>query len=242
LCTCQRGVYIERVLALVRPTAPLALTLLAFGCSGGESRQVVPIREDFSECPAPLISDEIENTCMNEELRVLFKDADRLSTNYFPVRLPRSMGSVAIETDVVLHGVSDSAAKPRLVAGGTACVASDVDEPERGYEFLVMPEIHGFGIILLDEKDKALRSLRYTKPLYLRSSETVKGVGAVNRVRGECHSSNGAVQLTMFVNGEEVAHSTDSRFMSFEQVSIQATSTADGADIRFDNFLAEQIE
>ena len=85
---------------------------------------------------------------------------------------------MAVETDVVFHGVSDTVATPRLVAGGTACVASDVDEPEQGYEFVVMPEIHGLGIILLDEADKALRSLRFTKPLSVRSSEAVKGVGA----------------------------------------------------------------
>ena len=34
---------------------------------------------------------------------------------------------------------------------------------------------------------------------------------------------------------------TDSRFPSFEQVAIQATSTENGTDIRFDNFLADQV-
>jgi hypothetical protein len=221
----------------------LPMTLLVVGlvgCGLGSDRQVLPIREDFSTCNAPEIDEEQEVGCVNGEGRFLFKDTENRVGAFNALLLPRSMDSVSVASDVTLHSVSGNAAK-QLVWGGVVCMASQEDKPAKGYEFVVLPRTHEFAILLLDETDPTVEQWTRTKALYLRTSETVRGVGSSNRVRGECRGANGTVQLTMWVNGEEVGHATDSRFPSFEQVAIQATSTENGTDIRFDNFLADQV-
>lgn len=234
--------YCEPVITRVGVPLLACLVALFSGCGGGgeSSRAVLPFEDDFSSCE-PEVDEAVAITCLNGEVKFLFKNTETRIGHYTGVLLPRSMRSLVVESDVRLESVSGDASK-QLVWGGVVCFASEEDEPAQGYEFVVLPGSHEFAILLLDETDSRLEPETRTKPLYLRASPTVKGVGSPNRVHGECRESKGTVDLTMVVNGEQLGHATDSRFRSFEQAAIQTTSIKSGTDIRFDNFSADQID
>ena len=125
---------------------------------------------------------------------------------------------------------------------GIGCWASGFDEPGRGYLFLISPHLGGIAIVGQDETNKSLEDDFYLDPLDERS-DAVAGVGATNKIRSECPGQADGVHLTMFLNGRQVAETTDpTGFHPFEAYGFAVISTKAGADIRFDNFLAEALE
>jgi hypothetical protein len=222
----------------------LALMALPTGCSTKEvGRSDLPIESDFSDCEG-WSDDDDENIllgCTDEQYKVLFKSTATEISHVIPRRSEEPVDSVGVEADVTIATLPGTPAK-QFVAVGLGCWISAPDEPLQGYEFLVSPGSHGYAIAKLDETNAAFKKQFYLQILVEGESPAVAGVGDPNHLRGECRGSANAVELRMSLDGEEIDHASDAAgFQAYEAFGFVCYSTEAGTDIRYDNFVAEEI-
>jgi hypothetical protein len=206
--------------------------LVAAGCAEELVTDELPIRDDFSgDCEwAEEEEDGLSIACRDGEYRILLDGSKRTESQAFFRVLEAATPSVNVEADVLVGAFPEPQPGDAFEFHGIACWAS-VD-PGRGYLFLIAPSESAFGIAKMDEEGLSF--------LVDRTSDAVDGVGETNRIRADCRSTQGGVDLTMSVNGEQVWATVDPRgFEPFEAVGLFARSTKAGTDLRYDNFSAE---
>jgi hypothetical protein len=223
----------------------LALMALPAGCSTKEvGRSDLPMENDFSDCDGWSTDDSehISLSCENGQYQALYKDTSMSISDYIPRRSDDPVDSVGVEADVTFQ-TAPGTPGDRLIAAGVGCWISAPNEPAKGYLFAVAPE-PSIAILKVDESDKSLEQQFFLRAFVDKDSAVVKEMPAVNRVRGECrHGGATSVELSMWVNGEEVGKATDSSgFFGYEAFGFAMFSSESGTDLRFDNFVAEELD
>ena len=62
-----------------------------------------------------------------------------------------------------------------------------------------------------------------------------------NRIRGDCETTDDGVDLTMYLDGEQVGNVSDhAGFRPFKALGFFVLSSEVGTDVRFDNFEAQK--
>ncbi len=229
------------------PAATLAvcvgLGLLVGGCAEEVRRSSLPISDDFShECFWSEDDDEdISLACEGEEYRVLYKRADERLHHMMPRRIEEPVSSAGVEAAATLRafpGRSDE----DFEAHGVGCWSSPVEGPSQGYLFLVAPKVRAIAIIRNDETDEKLQKQLFFQALVDEESDAVAPAGRTNRIRGECRTTEDGVELTMYLDGQEVGTAVDRNgFRSFEAFGFVVISSEAGTDVRFDDFEAEEL-
>jgi hypothetical protein len=209
----------------------LGLALVAAGCAGEAVTDELPIQDDFSgECAwAEGEDDDLSFGCRDGEYRILLDGSKVSESQAFFRVLEEPVSSINVEADASVRAFPESQQDDAYEFHGIGCFAS-VDS-DQGYLFLVDPSESAFGIAKQDGPKLSF--------LMDRTSDAIAGVGENNRIRGECKPTQGGVDLTMFVNGQEVWAVVDpGGFEPFEQVVLLVRSTRAGTDVRYDNFTA----
>jgi hypothetical protein len=230
---------------VVRPALMALLLLVGASCStSGVAHTDLPINDNFDEDCDGWATDEDENvslSCENGQYEVLFKSTANQASHFIPRRSKEPVESVGVQADVTLKTV-EGKADEQFVAAGIGCWTSSADEPIQGYIFAISPRTHAYAILKNDEKDKSIEDQFYLRALVDESSDLVAGVGEQNQMRGECRHTDNGVELTMWLNGEEVGSATDENgFTEYEAFGFADYSTDAGTDIRYDNFVAEEV-
>lgn len=110
---------------------------------------------------------------------------------------------------------------------GVICRASGT---ESFYTFIISSDgYYGIGKVKLENYQLI------DEDALLPSAEIEKG-SAINRLRAECVGD----QLTLYVNGVQIAQYSDDEFTSGDVGLIAGTYNEPGTDIRFDNFVVIQ--
>ena len=216
--------------------------LLTVGCEGEVRRSGLPIQDDFSgDCDWS--DDEDENVslgCTGGEYRVLFKSTEKMIEHLIPRRSEEAVNAVSVEADATLRAFPD-ASENDYEFHGVGCWVSPARAPGQGYLFLVNPEKEALAIIKMDETAPAEQG--FLKVLLDEESEAVPSIGEKIRVRGECRATEDRVNLTMFLEGEQVGSATDAPgFRGFAAFGFLVLATQPGTDIRYDNFTAEELD
>lgn len=223
--------------------AACALGLFVGGCAEEVRRSSLPISDDFSgECSWSQDDDEhIWLACEGDEYRVLYKRTDEQMHHVIPRRIEEPVPYADVEADVILHafpGRSDE----DFEMHGVGCWSSPVGAPSQGYLFLVAPGVSTFAIVRHDESDEQIEKGLVLQPLVEEQSDAVAPAGRTNRVRGKCRRTENGVELTMYLDEEEVATATDRNgFRPFEAFGFVVISSEAGTDVRFDDFEAEEL-
>jgi hypothetical protein len=237
------------VLAAPVRLGPVALIVVAVAigsaCGGEVKRSDLPISDDFSgDCEWSQDNDEhISLGCEDGAYRAQFKRADERIHHWIPRRIQESAESVSVEADVTLASFPGGSSDD-FQGHGVGCWASPVGEPLQGYSFIVAPGVRSIAVLRHDETDESLREQFYIRALVDEQSGAVAPIGETGRIRGECEATgDGGVDLTMYLDGEQVAKATDRPgFRPFEAFGFIVISTKVGTDIRFDNFEADEVE
>jgi len=129
-------------------------------------------------------------------------------------------GDVRIEVDATkIAGPDDNDM-------GVLCRYTKKNDALNFYYFMITSDGY-IGIAKMkDSNSKILSSEKMTK------SDTIKKA-SVNHIRADCIGD----QLTLYVNGTEVANVTDNEYTGGDIGLIAGTFTAPGVDIHFDNFI-----
>lgn len=206
--------------------------LVAVGCAEEVVTDELPIHDEFSgDCEwAEEEQDSLSIACRDGEYRILLDGSKVNQSQAFYRVLDAPARSVNVEADVLVRAFPEPQQSEAYEFHGIACWAS-VD-PGRGYLFLIDPSASEFGIAKMDEGGLSF--------LIDRTSDAVDGIGETNRIGADCRPTQGGVDLTMSVNGEQVWATVDPNgFEPFEAVGLYADSTKSGTDLRYDNFSAE---
>jgi hypothetical protein len=131
---------------------------------------------------------------------------------------------LSIEADAVLM-------KPRkgeFEGHGVTCWSTR----SLGYLFVLTPD-GTYAIIKGDVASGAVRFLKEGKADY-----ALPGVGARNRIRGDCEVADGVARLAFYVNGERVGVARDKAAgNSFNGYGLVVATSERNTDVRFDNVL-----
>ena len=158
-----------------------------------------------------------------------------------PKRVEEPVASVAVEADAALAAFPGGSSE-ELQLHGVGCFASGVGEPSQGYLFLVGPTVGGVAVVRQDETDETLEDSLFLSALVDEESPAVVPAGETTRIRAECEETGDGVELTMYLDGEEVARARDPEgFGPFEAFGFVTFSSRTDTDIRFDNFHAEEL-
>jgi hypothetical protein len=217
--------------ALVAFSSGLALAALGCTVEGVPVTDELPIRDNFSgECEwAEGEDDDVSYGCRDGEYRILFDGSEGNDNQFFSRQLEEAVSAVAVEADVVVRAFPESQQGDAFEYHGIGCWASS--EADQGYLFLIDPSTSEFGIAKQDGGNLSFLVVR---------SDGVAGIGETNRIRGKCQRTEGGVDLTMFVNGEQVWAEVDPHgFQPFKEVGFLVRSTKSGTDLRYDNFTAD---
>ncbi len=235
-----------------------AVVLLLSGCGDDGARTVpdageraepdageragLPIADDFSgECLWSENDDEeIKLACEGGEYRVLYGRVDERIQHVMRRPVEEPVRSVSVETDVTLTDFPGDPVED-FQAHGVGCWASPVGATaQQGILFVVAPGVSTFAVVLQDETIE--KTLRF---LIEEESDAVAPAGQTTRIRGECQATDDGVDVSMSLDGKEVAtarvpgqSAARARFQAFGFVSF---STRTDTDIRFDNFRAEEL-
>jgi hypothetical protein len=141
------------------------------------------------------------------------------------LRLARGVAVLAVETDV-----TERAGPRTSESAGLICLAGK--HKRAGYEFDVSPAGGFYGIVRLGTNGDT--------PLGTGDIPGVlKGVGSANRLRALCGKGSRGVRLTLWVDGREVADSTDKNgYGRFTGIALTAGSPRGGTEALFDNLVA----
>lgn len=223
----------------------LLVALALVGACGGEvARSDLPITDDFSgSCRWSEDNDEhISLDCQEGTYRALFKRTDERVHHVVPRRIAQSVASATVEADVTLRAFPGGSSED-FQAHGVTCLASPEGAPIQGYSFLVAPSVRGIAIVKHDETDASLEEQFYLRALVDEQSGAVPSVGETTRIRGDCRADGEGVELTMYLDGKEVARAHDpSGFAQFEGLGFVVMSTRVGTEIRFDDFKADALD
>ena len=162
-------------------------------------------------------------------------EAERIITH----ALEPPVDSVAVEADITLRALSGANADDSVFSG-LACMGSP---SSNGYAFFVGADgtgVRRFAIVKVDETNPSLSQV--VDYFVDERSDAVAGVGATNHVRGECRTNGQEVELTMFLNGNQVGTASDPDGRHpFNGLSFLVLSPNPGTDVRYDNFSAENL-
>jgi hypothetical protein len=132
--------------------------------------------------------------------------------------------TMSVEADAVL-------VRPKgggLEFHGVTCWASE----QLAYAFVLNPA--GEYGILKEDRTAA-------RPVVLKqgyAAQALPGVGARNRIRGECTATPTGTRLALLVNGDEAAVARDGRGAeSFGDFGLTVATSEAGTEVRFDNVL-----
>ena len=96
-------------------------------------------------------------------------------------------------------------------------------------------------VVKIDETDESVREQYYLRALLDEESEAVAAVGGTNRIRGDCETTDDGVDLTMYLDGEQVGNVSDhAGFRPFKALGFFVLSSEVGTDVRFDHFEAQK--
>ena len=220
------------------------LVALLGACAGEVARSDLPISDDFSgDCHGWSEDNDkhIALGCEDGAYKAVFKRADERPHHMIPRRTEEPASSVSVEADATLQAFTGDTDES-FEGHGVGCWSSPADEPAQGYLFLVSPSAQAFAIVRHDETDERLRNQFYFRALIDEESEAVAAIGETNRLRGECRETDDGVELTMYLDGEQVGTATDpDGFRDFGAFGFVVISTRVGTDIRFDNFEADEL-
>ena len=213
-------------------------------CAEQVARSDLPITDDFSGDCDGWSEDNDEHIalgCEDGVYRAVFKRTDERLHHLIPRRTEEPSSSVSVEADATLQAFPGGLGESFEVHGA-GCWASGFDAPAQGYLFLVSPSANALAIVRHDETDERLRNQFYFRAFVDEESDAVAAVGETNRLRGECRATDDGVELTMYLDGEQVGTATDpDGFHDFEAFGFVVISTRVGTDIRFDNFEAAEL-
>lgn len=223
----------------------LALT----GCGGEETRtaaETLPIRDDFEgECTWPQeTTDHDEVSCANGEYKVVITSAPRLS--YIPRRTQKGYASVSVsaKTTHLAQLTSED-----LAFQGVGCWASGRGDPVLGYVFALYELGDGTRGYLIGRNNESDPELQQN-PLRIgvlvdKESDSLPPVGSPAELRGECRKDEDSVALALYVDGERLASTVDTRDASainaFVAYGFIAFASKSGTDFSYDDFLAEEL-
>jgi len=220
------------------------LVVLLGACADEVARGDLPISDDFSGDCDGWSEDNDEHIalgCEDGAYRAVFKRTDERPHHMIPRRTEEPSRSVSVEADATLQPFTGATGES-FEAHGVGCWSSPADELAQGYLFLVSPSEQAFAIIRHDETDERLRNQFYFRALIDEESDAVAAVGETNRLRGECRASDDGVELTMYLDGQQVGTATDpDGFRAFEAFGFVVISTKAGTEIGFDNFEADEL-
>jgi hypothetical protein len=220
--------------------ALVAALLLLVGCASDVQREELPKEIDFSEgCDWTEDDDEhIFLGCEEGAYHARFKRTDERIHHIVPLRLETAADSMRFESDLTVAEYDGSSDDFELEAIG--CVSSEFGEPLQGYLFGIAPEIHGIAIIKVDETDESVAEQFYFRALVDEESEAVGGIGETMRITGECRPVGNTVELTMSVDGEQVADTRDpDGFAPYDAAAFVVLSTKAGTEMVYDNVRIE---
>jgi hypothetical protein len=220
------------------------LVVLVGACAEEVARGDLPISDDFSGDCDGWSADNDEHIalgCEDGAYKAVFKRADERPHHMIPRRTEEPSSSVGVEADATLQAFTGDTGES-FEGHGVGCWSSPADELAQGYLFVVSPSVQAFAIIRHDETDESLRNQFYFRPLIEEESEAVAAIGETGRLRGECRATDDGVELTMYLDGQQVGTVTDPRgFRDFEAFGFVVISTEAGTEIGFDNFEAEEL-
>jgi len=203
----------------------------------------LPIEEDFDGeyCSWPQVDyDYLTVGCEDDQYMVLFK-SEQTAKHILTHSLEPPVDSVAVEADITLRALSGANADGSVLSG-LACWVSRLGN---GYAFFVGADgtgVRRFAIVKYDEADPSLGEAAFFHYFVDERSDAVAGVGATNHVRGECRTNGQVVELTMFLDGNQVGTASDPDGRHpFNGLSFLVLSPNPGTDVRYDNFSAENL-
>lgn len=221
-----------------------AIALGLSGCANGtEEQSGLPMEDDFSgECSWSDTDDEqIRLACEGGEYSVLYRRVDEQVHHMMRQPVEEPVTSLSVEADARLEAFPGGSSED-LQAHGVGCWATPVGEPGQGYLFIVLPSLGAFAIFLQDEELAPEESPLV--PLVDEESDAVPPPGEMTQIRAECKATDDGVDLTMFLDGEEVGSASvpgEIGAAGFQAVGFSTFSTKADTEIRFDNFRAEEL-
>jgi hypothetical protein len=256
--TRWRGTGVGRVAVLMVACGTAALAMAGCGGGGGDggnpgggktqlAAERLPIRDDFEgECTWPRDDDEnAKLACEDGHYTVRFKSVENSIAHSVTRRTQTGYTSVSVraKSTLLLRPQRDG-----FAFQGIACWTSARGEPAYGYAFLVGTlgdGTQGYLIAKHDESDERLRSRLYLNPLVEEESDSRSSLGSAVEIRGECQKEGDRVRLALFVDGARVASAEDTRGASairgFGAYGLLVLASRAGTEIRFDDFLAEEL-
>ena len=220
-----------------------AVALALSGCgNGSEEQSGLPMEDDFSgQCSWSETDDEqIRLACEGGEYTVLYRQVDGQPHHVMRQPVGEPVTSVSVEADARLEAFPGGSNED-FQAYGVGCWATPVGGPGRGYLFIILPSLSAFAILLQDDELAPEESLVF---LVDEESDAVSPPGETTQIRAECKAADDGVDLTMFLDGEEVGSASapgEIGAAGFQAVGFSTFSARTGTDIRFDNFRAEEL-
>jgi pectate lyase len=198
--------------------AMAALILAVLAC-GVNTKQSVLFKDDFSNVNSGWDRSTNEYGTTDYENGSYRINIIQTDSFFFANPYKTFQNDVRIEVDAT------KAAGPDDNAFGVQCRYQDVDNY---YYFYISSDGYtGIGI----DKAKTKTIISSSDGNLVSDSSIVQGA-ATNHLRADCVGSN----LTLYVNGTQVASATDSTFTKGDVGLIAKTFTVAGTDITFDNF------
>jgi hypothetical protein len=236
---------------LVPITALLGAAVVGLSSCGGEAgsqkaAESLPIRDDFEgECTWPQeTTDTDEVGCSDGQYSVVIKQANRSS--WIPRRTQDGHRSVSVGAKTSEIG---QLGKDDLVLQGAGCWASGRGDPVLGYVFgltTLGDGSRGYLIARQNEDDPELQQnpLRM-EALVDEESDSLPPLDEAAELRGECRKEGDAVKLALYVDGTKIGEATDTRdapdINAFVAYGFYAFATKPEIDVRYDDFLAEDV-
>ena len=220
----------------------LLAAAFAAGCSGSAVGDELPYTEDFSACGeewTQVGDEDVQLGCSEGQYRIYFKSKPSYRFTDVGVTLEKFVESIGLEADISVHAAPTGQADG---AGGVGltCPTTTSTEGEQQYVFFVLPHSQSYHIHRVDRLNERVRVL-VDGPL---PSQAIAGVGGITRMRAECRQVGDQAELTMWLNGEQVARATDRHglhgYIGFGFVAI--SPKAGEADFRYDNLSVEELD
>jgi hypothetical protein len=213
------------LLALLAANLACSLAAPQTGSSGGDSNLL--FKDDFSSTSSGWDSvretdgiTDYENGAYRIQINTLGTD-NGMSYWASPGLESQLPGDVRIEVDATQNGGPDDN------DFGVICRYTTTDDKPSFYQFMVTSDGY-VGIVLVSSGNQQMISSDKLQP-----SDAIKQGPTLNHVRADCVGNT----LTMYVNGQKVATTTDTTLTKGDVGLIAGTYTEAGTDILFDNFV-----
>jgi hypothetical protein len=216
---------------------PASFALVFTGCGGaggGVETNELPLKQDFSECGAFTMNDEVATIdCPAGELRVLVEQPDVSPTHFVPFRADANQQTLAVSAEA-------RAQKAAGGAWGVGCIASEPDEGGRGYLLLVSDE-GAAALLRLDvESQEGDRYAQRFTPLS-QQENAIRGTRARHTLQIRCAKEDaGTARVRAGIDGGRALTADDTQGMGpFTGAMLLVLAERPDTDIRFDKLTVD---